>query len=201
MRRFPAFPALLVLLVLVAGCGVPAASVTAEKSAVAPAPSATHSPTPIGPTVPEPSGQPDKSSAARFGKKIRYPDGVVVYVTRIRQTNLTPLGSAGGAAAGTPVSVLSLRVKNKSAAPVEILGAAALAYGPTGKAAVGAYDNGIEALGGTIAPGKARTGTYGFVVPEGYRDDVLLEFSWDTSFAHEPAVFAGSLELSSTPRG
>ena len=201
MRRFPAFPALLVLLVLVAGCGVPAASVTAEKPTVAPTPQATHSPTPIGPTVPEPSGQPDKSSAVRFGKKIRYPDGVVVYVTGIRQTNLTPLGSAGGAEVGTPVSVLSLRVKNKSAAAVEILGAAAMSYGPMGKAAVGAYDSGIEALGGTIAPGKARTGTYGFVVPEGYRDDVLLEFSWDTSFAHDPAVFAGSLEQSSTPRG
>ena len=48
MRRFPAFPALLVLLVLVAGCGVPAASVTAEKPTVAPTPQATHSPTPIG---------------------------------------------------------------------------------------------------------------------------------------------------------
>jgi hypothetical protein len=66
---------------------------------------------------------------------------------------------------------------------------------------VGAYDNGIEAMGGTIAPGKARTGTYGFVVPAAYRDDVVLEFSWDTNFAHEPAVFAGSLEVSTAPRG
>ena len=199
MRRFAVFPALPVLLVLLAGCGVPAAPVTAEKYGRCRRPSATRSPTPIGPTVPKPSGQPDKSTAARFDKKIRYPDGVVVYVTGIRQASLSPLGSAGGAKVGTPISVLSLRVKNKSTSPVQILGAAALTYGPVGQTATGAYDNGIEAMGGTIAPGRARTGTYGFVVPEGERDDVLLEFSWDTTFARDPAVFAGSLE--STPRG
>ena len=193
MRRSAAFPALPVLLVLLAGCGVPAAPVTAEENTVAPAPLVTRSPTPIGPMVPDPPGQPGRSSAARFDKKIRYPDGVVVYVTGIRQTSLSRLGTAGGAGPGTPVSVLTLRVKNKSASDMRILGAAALTYGPLGKAAAGAYDNGIEAMGGTIAPGKARTGTYGFVVPEGDQDEVVLEFSWDTTFAHEPAVFAGSL--------
>jgi hypothetical protein len=198
MRRSAVFPALLVPIVLLAGCGVPAAPLTAGQATVAPAPSVTRSPTPIGPTVPEPSGQPDRSSAAAFDKKVRYTDGVDVYVTGLRQTSLSPLGSAGGAKAGTPVTVLSVRVKNKSAAAVEILGAAALTYGPQGQAAVGAYDSGIEAMGGTIAPGKARTGTYGFIVPEAYRDDVVLEFSWDSSFAHRPAVFAGSLDSTAT---
>ena len=192
MRRLSASSALLVLLLL-AGCGVPGGRVTEEKAPVPPAPAVTRSPTPIGPTMPEPSGQPDTSSAARFDKKFRYSDGVVVYVTGIRQTSLSAQGSAGGAEAGTPISVLSLRVKNKSASPVQILGAAALTYGPSGRPAAGAYDNGIVAMGGTVAPGKARTGTYGFVVPEGERDDVVLEFSWDTTFAREPAVFAGSL--------
>ena len=154
----------------------------------------TRSPTPIGPTVPEPSGQPDKSSAARFDKKIRYPDGVVVYVTGIRQTSLSPLGSAGGAEGRYAGLGAVAAGQEQVRVGREILGAAALTYGPMGKAAAGAYDNGIEAMGGTIAPGKARTGTYGFVVPEGERDDVVLEFSWDTTFAREPAVFAGSLD-------
>ena len=143
--------------------------------------------------MPEPPGQPDRSAATRFGKKIRYSDGVVVQVTRIRQATLSALGWAGDAKAGTPISVVSLRVKNRSPVAVQVLGAAALSYGRHGEVAVGAYDNGIEAMSGSIAPGKARTGTYGFVVPEAYRDDVVLEFSWDTTFAHEPAVFAGSL--------
>ncbi len=201
MRRFAVFPALLVAIVLLAGCGAPTAPVTTEDPTVTPAPPVTRSPTPVGPTVPQPSDQPDRSSAAPFDKKVRYPDGVVVYITEFRQTSLSPLGSAGKAEPGTPVSVLSVRVKNKSASAVKILGAAALTYGPQGEAAVGAYDSGIEAMGGTIAPGKARTGTYGFVVPEDHRDDVVLEFSWDTSFAHEPAVFAGSLDVDTPASG
>ena len=183
MRRFAVFPALPVLLVLLAGCGVPAAPVTAGETTAAPAPLVTRSPTPIGPTVPEPSGQPDKSAAAQFGKKVRYPDGVVVYVTRIRQTTLSSLGSAGEARPGTPVSVLSSGSRTSPPTAVEILGAAALTYGPAGEAAVGAYDNGIEAIGGMIAPGKARTGTYGFVVPEEERDDVRA----GVLLGHEPS--------------
>jgi hypothetical protein len=201
MRRFAVLPALLVPIVLLAGCGVPTAPVTAEETTIAPAPPVTRSPTPAGPTVPQPSGQPDRSSATPLDKKVRYPDGVVVWVTRIRQTSLSPLGSAGKAKPGTPVSVLSVRVKNKSGSAVKILGAAALTYGRQNEAAVGAYDSGIEALGGTIAPGKARTGTYGFVVPDAYRDDVVLEFSWDSSFAQKPAVFAGSLDVGTAASG
>jgi hypothetical protein len=100
----------------------------------------------------------------------------------------------GDAKPGSLVTVLSIRVKNGSAATLDTYPTGTMTYGPDGEEAPAVFDTGIEAAEGKILPGKAKTGTYGFVIPEKYLDDVTLEFSWDVSAGYESAIFSGSLK-------
>lgn len=144
-----------------------------------------------GPT--EADSQDPSETTGSFEDQIKYPDGVAVEVTRIKQTKVTASGYAEGLEEGDPYTTLSVRVKNGSGATIDVnLASAQMVYGPDGDEAVSVFDEGIDAMEGKVLPGKSKTGEYGFAVPSKYMSDVQMEFSFD--FEHEPAIFTGSIK-------
>lgn len=134
-----------------------------------------------------------EEKVATFTDKIIYTDGVEIEVTKHKQAKIGEwtMVDDDSAKPGDPYTVLTIRVKNGTHDRLDLFGSATVTYGPDGEEAPSVYDDGIEPFDGTVLPGKARTGTWGFVIPKKHLDDVTLEVDFD--FAHESAIFSGSL--------
>ena len=53
------------------------------------------------------------------------------------------------------------------------------------------HDKRIESMAGSLLPGRAKTGTYGFAVPRSYHSQVWLDLDFDSD--HDTTVFGGRL--------
>lgn len=146
----------------------------------------------------DPAGRDNPSlPTTTFDKVLTYSDGSEVTVIRVDARNLSAKGVANGAKAGTPIVVVTMKVTNGSEKDVEVTGSSAsMTYGAKGKQATEAFELDFESMQGKIAPGKSKTGSYGFVVPEKDRDDAQLQFTWDFYSEHKPALFTGDLQAS-----
>ena len=146
---------------------------------------------PTGPDNPAGNGT---LPATTFDKTLTYDDGSTVEVTEVAAEKLSARGVANDAKTGTPIVVVTLKVTNGSNTEVEVTGSSAsMTYGPKRKLATEAFELGFESMQGTIAPGKSKSGSYGFVVPVKERGDVQMEFTWDFYSVHKPALFTGEL--------
>ena len=135
------------------------------------------------------------SPTTTFDKILTYSDGSTVEVTKLAARKLSSRGVANGAKTGTPIVVITMKVTNGSSKEVEVTGSSAsMTYGSKRKLATEAFELDFESMQGTIAPGKSKSGSYGFVVPVKERGDAQLEFTWDFYSDHKPALFTGELK-------
>lgn len=143
----------------------------------------------------KPASKKAAPTVATFNDKYVYPDKLEVEVTKVSSAKLGQYASLsdGKAKAGTKYSVLKVRVRNGSKTKVNAIGSSQVSYGPDGDPAVQVFDQNVgQGMTGTVLPGKAKTATYGFIVPTKYLGDATLEFTAD--FDHPAAVFSGSLK-------
>jgi len=145
----------------------------------------------------DPAGKDNPSlPTTTFDKVLTYTDGSTVEVTKLAARKLSSRGVANGAKSGTPIVVLTMKVTNGSSKEIEVTGSSAsMTYGSKRKQATEAFELDFESMQGKIAPGKSKTGSYGFVVPVKERDDAQMEFTWDFYSDHKPALFTGPLEI------
>jgi hypothetical protein len=130
-----------------------------------------------------------------FDKTLTYSDGSTVKVTKLVERKLSARGVANDAKTGTPIVVITLKVTNGSSKEVEVTGSSAsMTYGSNRKQATEAFELDFESMQGKIAPGKSKSGSYGFVVPRKERGNVQMEFTWDFYSIHKPALFTGELK-------
>ena len=130
-----------------------------------------------------------------FNKTLTYTDGSTVEVTKVAARKLSARGVANDAKTGTAIVVVTLKVTNGSSQDIEVTGSSAnMTYGSKRKQATEAFELDFESMQGKIAPGKSKSGSYGFVVPVKERGDVQMEFTWDFYSDHKPALFTGKLE-------
>lgn len=130
-----------------------------------------------------------------FDKVLTYTDGSTVEVSKLAARKLSARGVANGKEAGTPIIVITMKVTNGSSKEVEVTGSSAnMTYGPKRKEATEAFELDFESMQGKIAPGKSKSGSYGFAIPEKDRDDAQMEFTWDFYSDHKPALFTGELK-------
>ncbi len=144
----------------------------------------------------DPAGKGNPSlPTTTFDKVLTYTDGSTVEVTKLAARKLSAKGVANGAKAGTPIVVLTMKVTNGSSKDIEVTGSSAnLTYGAKRKVADEAFELNFESMQGAIAPGKSKSGSYGFVIPEDERGDAQMEFTWDFYSDHKPALFTGELK-------
>ena len=144
----------------------------------------------------DPAGKDNPSlPTTTFDKTLTYTDGSTVEVTEVAAEKLSARGVANDAKPGTPIVVVTLKVTNGSSQEIEVTGSSAsMTYGSKRKQATEAFELDFESMQGTIAPGKSKSGSYGFVVPVKERGDVQMEFTWDFYSDHKPALFTGELE-------
>ncbi|MGO1972472.1 MAG: DUF4352 domain-containing protein [Propionibacteriaceae bacterium] len=147
--------------------------------------------------TPETDGEPSAeeeapAGPASFTDKYVYADGLEVEVTKITQKKLGEWDIADGMDPGDPYHLFDVRVKNGSSENVDVIGTAVVSYGADGHQAPQVYSEADIVLDGTILPGKAKTGKFGFGVPSESADDVVLEFAPD--FLHDAAIFSGPIE-------
>lgn len=128
---------------------------------------------------------------ASFSDKYVYSDGLEVEVTKITQKKLGEWDMADGLEPGDAYYLFDVRVKNGSSEQVDVIGTAGVSYGADGHQAPEVYTDSDIMLNGTILPGKAKTGAFGFGVPPESAEDVVLEFTPD--FLHDAAIFSGSI--------
>ncbi|HEY5978275.1 MAG TPA: hypothetical protein VIT41_01460 [Microlunatus sp.] len=133
-----------------------------------------------------------------FTESFRWIDGVAVEVVDVDHTTLlasTPV-DAPNARLGDPCSELTIVVRNGSAHQVRVALTARLRFGPdltTASAYVATPGHAEHVIVQYVRPGEVSYPyTVGFVLPEGARDDVLLEVGID-NWRHERAVFAGTI--------
>ena len=128
-----------------------------------------------------------------FYRKLTYPDGVSVEVVRVKHAKLSQVGRAKGVDVGDPIQILYIRVTNGSGKKISLDAPLSnMTYGPDGEKAASVHDRGIDSIGGSLMPGRAKTGTYGFAVPRSYHSLVWLEFGFDSD--HDIAVINGPLK-------
>ena len=152
-------------------------------------------------TMPEPLA-PGRSTEvgrgpATFTESFRWMDGVAVEVVEVEHTTLlasTPV-DAPNARVGDPCSELTIVVRNDSDHQVRVALTTRLRFGPdltTASAYVATPGHAEHVIVQHIPPGEVSYPyKVGFVLPEGARDDVLLEVGID-NWRHERAVFAGT---------
>lgn len=128
---------------------------------------------------------------ASFTDKYVYSDGLEVEVTKITAKELGEWDLADGMEPGDTYYLFDVRVKNGSSEQVDLIGMAGVSYGADGHQAPEVYSDSDIMLDGTILPGKAKTGAFGFGVPPESAEDVVLEFTPD--FLHDAAIFSGSI--------
>lgn len=188
MTRAKTFASLVTLLILTA-CGSPTVA-----PGSGPATSGASS-KPAGGSTTAATKKAATKTTASFKDKVVYPDGLEVEVTAISSKKMGEFAalSTGKAKKGTPYSLLKVRIRNGSKAKVDLVGSGAVTFGPDGDAAPAVFDGDSgQPVTGSVLPGKAKTGSYGFAVPSKYLGDATLEFTAD--FKHPAAVFSGSLK-------
>lgn len=121
-------------------------------------------------------------------------DALDVAVSRIRRDRLGQNATAHGVDKGSAIQILSIRVTNKTNAPLAVPDAATMTYSAHEHRAAAVHAKHLLGLTGTIAAGQTKTGHYGFAVPKGQLHDTTLSLR----FAHQqaPVVFSGSLDYS-----
>ena len=121
----------------------------------------------------DPAGKDNPSlPTTTFDKVLTYSDGSEVEVIEIDARNLSSKGVANGEKTGTPDRGRHDEGDDGSEKEVEVTGSSAsMTYGTKRKQATEAFELDFESMQGKIAPGKSKTGSYGFVVPEKDRDD------------------------------
>ncbi|HYP44633.1 MAG TPA: phospholipase D-like domain-containing protein [Propionibacteriaceae bacterium] len=148
--------------------------------------------------APVPAKPPVVGSAvarASFKQSFVYRDGVEVKVTSIKRSTLDRRPARTKLKKGAATQVLTVRITNRSRAAVRVaVASATMEYGPKSKVATQLYGKSITSLVGTVAPGRAKSGEYGFAVPKKYLNWATLQFTFDAR--HSPATFSGSLDYS-----
>jgi len=146
----------------------------------------------------EPTKRPTRDKGVKwprrghFHQKLTYPDGVAVEVIRIKHAKLSHIGRAKGVDVGDPIQILYIRVTNSSGKKLSLdAPSSTIYYSPDGEKAASVHDRGIESMAGSLLPGRAKTGTYGFAVPRSFHSQVWLEFTFDSD--HDLAVLGGPL--------
>jgi hypothetical protein len=147
---------------------------------------------------------PQEQRAPNFKEAYKFDDGVIVEVTKIKTGHLTRQeaaeeGEPKKVKPGAGYAEFSIRIKNVSKETLEIgegVGAT-VNYGPEGLVARDLLGDRWYSswLAGKILPGKAKTGSWAFLIPDQYWNDVVLEVSIsDVNHTdREDVVFAGPI--------
>ncbi len=136
-----------------------------------------------------------KPGTASFKDKYIFPDGLEIEVTKLASAKLGayPVTSDDKGKKGDVYKLFTIRIKNGTDGKLDTVASVEVTYGPDGEEAsqvfAGEVGSGID---GTILAGRAKTGRWGFIVPQKYLNDVVLEMSPD--FEQDKAIFAGSVK-------
>jgi hypothetical protein len=150
-----------------------------------------------GPTD-EPTEEPTEEQApANFHEKYTYRDGLQVEVIRIKLGHYTRAEIENGYAdkkekPGDPYAQFTVRIRNGSKKTVQLIQSATVTYGPDGVEAKSSHVLDDADLGGKLIPGKSRSATAAWLIPEKWYGDVVMEISPDID--HSSAVFSGSIK-------
>ena len=131
----------------------------------------------------------DEVSAFGASHGFEWESGLSVAVTSARVAARSPY--AAGGRATWPVVVVRVRLTNGSGERFDAdLVSVSLRYGSDGETAESVYQEGVEELSGSVAPGRTATGSYAFSVPRGEAGAITVEVApdWDS----EPGIFEGS---------
>jgi len=145
---------------------------------------------------PSPTVTPSDQPPSDFHHKYVYADGLQVEVIRIQRGHFTASQVkyvSTGEKKGDPYVLFVVRVKNGSRALVDLSSSETVTYGPDGKEAefTNAVDGSGGGLNGKLLPGRARSETFAYLIPDKYQSDVVMEYSPDVE--HDSALFVGSV--------
>lgn len=131
----------------------------------------------------------DEVSAFGSSHGFEWDSGLSVSVVSARVAARSPY--AAGGRSTWPVVVVRVRLTNGSGERFDAdLVSVSLRYGSDGETAESVYQEGVEELSGSVAPGRTATGSYAFSVPRGEAGAITVEVApdWDS----EPGIFEGS---------
>lgn len=94
---------------------------------------------------------------------------------------------------GQSYTVFTVKVTNNSSDAIDLASLANASYGTEGEMAESALVicDCEEADAGKVLPGRSRTGTYAYIIPEQFRSDVIFDYT--PNFDREPAIFTGAV--------
>jgi hypothetical protein len=147
----------------------------------------------------EPSEPPAPATVPNFHQKYTYEDGVEVEIIRIDKGRMTRKDIEDEfndqLKVGTGWVRFTGRIRNgaKQVLDAELVSATAT-YGPDGVEAETLYFNDRSDFSGKILPGRAKSATATFAIPEKYWGDVVFEVSIGDEFEREPVIFVGSVK-------
>ena len=131
----------------------------------------------------------DDGKLAVAGKEtFTYDDGLAISIGNIRKAKVPDMNEHVGA----PAVRFDVRVTNNSPYRLDAdMSSVSLSYGPDGREGTSIYVEHEDALSGTVAKGRKKTGTYSFEVPTKHQKDMVIEVNPD--FEREPALFAAGI--------
>jgi hypothetical protein len=144
------------------------------------------------PTTTTASVTPSPAVQAVGFDKTYHVDGLDVRIAEVREDKLGPVFSTsdGSGKEGDPYQILTAHVANRSSAPVDLMWAAVLTYGPEAREAAQVELRTPDQL--QLEPGESTDYPFGFLIPAEFVDDVTLEVTI-TSDPLRTAVFSGPL--------
>lgn len=133
----------------------------------------------------------EKPTVAKIGGTFTYPDGLAVTLVSLTRVTFDPDTIALDVPSNVGIKVV-IKITNGTPKPVEVsLIDRNLRTGPNGVPASGVYGNGLDGFKGTIVPGRAATGIYGYSVAPAAMGLMSLDVS--PGFDYKPALFEGTL--------
>ena len=183
---------IIAILLLITACSA------GERRGVAPA----DGPVPVPTESPPPPAEQDQTP--NFQQKYTYEDGVAVEVTKIKTGRVSRLQAEESLDTkikpGMDYAQFTVRIRNGSKDRLRLGGEGGglyivVNYGPDGEQATD-LDLGGQYIGGTILPGRAKSGSYACIIPRKYWNDVVMEISIGDldNELREPVVFAGPIK-------
>ena len=149
-------------------------------------------------TAPSEAPSEEASGNPKIGDKAVYPDGVELEITKVKVAKAGPIMILSGGEddanieEGDPFYAVTIRVTNGSAKNIELGMLPTVSFGPDGEEASQVLGTGAAgALNGKLVKGKAKSETFGFIVPKKWAKDVQVEIT--PSFEYDSTVFTGSL--------
>jgi hypothetical protein len=146
----------------------------------------------------EPSEEPQPATVPNFKQKYTYDDGVTVEIIKIDKGKMTRQNIEDEfndtLKVGQGWVRFTGRIKNGSKQILDAeLVSANTTYGPDGIEAEQLTFNDNSDFSGKILPGRAKSATATFAIPEKHWGDVVYEVSIGDEFEREPVIFVGSI--------